>query len=190
MHVAARARLVLARRPWVYWVAVAALAILAAGAVQRETSSIAEERDRWSTTRSVLVASRQLEPGEPVVADFVLLPVAAVAELALTEAPDGAVVRQRVAAGEVITELDIARRAGPAALAEFGEVVIALSDPLARNVAPGLHVQVAADGVLLARSATVTGVVDDVIFVAVASIDAPALAAAARQGIATLLYLP
>ncbi len=99
-------------------------------------------------------------------------------------------VRQRVAAGEVITELDVARRAGPAALAEVGQVVIALSDPLARNVAPGLHVQVAADGVLLARSATVTGVVDDVIFVAVASIDAPALADAAQQGIATLLYLP
>ena len=44
MHVAARARLVLARRPWIYWAVVAALATIAAIAVQGQLASIEAER--------------------------------------------------------------------------------------------------------------------------------------------------
>jgi len=190
MHVAARARLVLARRPWIHWAVVATLALLAAGAVQHEMSSIARERDRWGTSRSVLVASRQLEPGEEIVAEFVSLPVAAVTGLALTEEPDGAVVRQRVGAGEILTELDVAPHPGPAALAADGEVVVAVADPLARGVVVGTEVSVAADGLIIAERATVTVVVDDVIFVAVAQDAGAAVAAASQHGIATLVYLP
>ena len=69
-------------------------------------------------------------------------------------------------------------------------MVVALSDPLARDVVAGLDVQVTADGLVLADAARVTGVVDDVIFVAVSERDGPAVAAAAQQGIASLLYLP
>lgn len=190
MHVAARARLVLARRPWIYWSLVATLAVLAAGAVRSEMSSIAAERDAWGTTRLVLVAQRQLEPGDPVAADLVALPIAALPQDALGDQPAGAVVRQRVASGAVLTELDVTTRTGPATLAEPGRVVIALSDPLARDVEPGLRVHVAADGLLLAEDAAVTGTVDDVVFVAVTGAEAPIVAAAAQQGIASLLYLP
>lgn len=190
MHVEARARLVLARRPWIYWVVVATLATLAAAAVHGEMASIAAERDRWGSTRTVLVARHQLEPGDPLAGDPVALPVAAIPEGALTEAPVGTLVRQRVAAGAVLTELDVTGRDGPAALAERGTVVVALSDPLARDVVAGLRVQVAADGLVIADRATVTGLVDDVIFVAVAAGEAPAVAAAAQQGVASLLYLP
>jgi hypothetical protein len=190
MHVAARARLVLARRPWVYWALVAALAALAAATVHGETSSIAAERDRWGSTRTVLVARDQHEPGDPVAADLVALPIAAVPDDALTHAPSDARVRQRVAVGEVLTGLDVTARSGPAALAEPGTVVVALSDPLARDVTTGLDVQVAAEGLVIADRARVTSVVDDVIFIAVGSGQAPAVAAAARSGVASLLYLP
>ena len=57
MHVAARARLVLARRPWIYWAVVAVFAGLAAATVQAHISSVAAERDRWGATRTVLVAT-------------------------------------------------------------------------------------------------------------------------------------
>ena len=190
MHVAASARLVLARRPWIYWAVVATLAALAAAAVHGEMASIAAERDRWGSTRAVMVTRQELEPGDEVAADLVARPIAAIPERALSEAPTGALVRQRVAAGEVLTELDMTRRNGPAALAEHGAVVVALADPLARDVVVGLRVQVAADGLVIARDATVTGVVDDVIFVAVDTGEAPAVAAAAQQGMASLLYLP
>ncbi len=190
MHVAARARLVLARRPWIYWVVVATLAGLAAMAVHAEMTSIAAERDRWGATRTVLVAGHLHQPGDPIVAEATRLPVAALPDGALSELPVGSVVRQRVAAGEVLTELDVTSRAGPAALAEAGTVVVAMSDPLARDVAVGLAVQVAADGLIVAGTAMVTGVVDDVIFVAVDEREGPNVAAAAQQGIASLLYLP
>jgi hypothetical protein len=190
MHVAARARLVLARRPWIYWVVVATFATLAAVAVQSEMASIAAERTSWGSTRTVLVASHQLEPGDAIVAELVDFPVAVLPEGSLTEQPVAGVARQRVAAGAVLTALDITSRTGPAALAEPGSVVVALSDPLARNSAAGLRVRVAADGVILADSAEVTHVADDVVFVAVDDIDAAAVAAAAQQGIASLLYLP
>jgi hypothetical protein len=190
MHVASRARHVLARRPWIYWVVVAGLAAVAAAALRGELNSIAAERDRWGTTRTVLVASRLHEPGDPVTADAEAVPLAALPHGALGEIPDGAVVRQRVAAGEVLTELDVHRGLGPAALAEAGTVVVAVSDPLARDVSPGLAVQVSADGVVVADSARVTSVVDDVVFVAVNERDGPIVAAAAQQGAASLLYLP
>ena len=109
---------------------------------------------------------------------------------ALEELPAGARLRQRVAHGEVLTELDIADRRGPAALADAGTLVVALSDPLSRNVTTGLPVQVAADGIVLAGSATVVDIADEIVFVAVDAVDAPAVAAAAQQGIASLLYVP
>ena len=190
MHVAASARLVLARRPWIYWAVVTTLAVVAAAAVHGEMASVAAERDRWGSTRTVMVTRHELEPGDEIAADLVSLPVAAIPERALAEAPTGALVRQRVAAGEVLTELDVTGRSGPAALAEQGAVVVALSDPLARDVAAGLRVQLTADGLVIAGDATVTAVDYDVIFVAVDAGEAPAVAAAAQQGVASLLYLP
>ena len=190
MHVAARARLVLARRPWVYWAVVATFAALAVVAVEDQLASIDAERNRWGTTRQVLVARRHHEPGDPLMADLVELPVAALPADALVDAPAGGRIRQRVAVGEVLTAGDVTGVAGPAALAEPGTVVVALSDPLARSVVPGLRVEVTADGLVLAENATVTDVVDDVIFVAVAERDAAAVAAATQQGIASLVYLP
>ena len=190
MHVAARARLVLARRPWIHWAVVAVLAGLAAAIVHGQLSSIAAERDRWGATRTVLVATDHLEAGDPVLAASKVLPVAALPDATLDELPDGAVVRQRVGIGEVLTERDVTGRDGPATFAEPGTVVVALSDPLARNVAIGLPVQVSADGVVIADDATISGVVDDVVYVAVSERDGPGVAAAAQQGTASLLYLP
>jgi len=138
----------------------------------------------------VLVARRHHEPGDLLMADLVELPVAALPADALVDAPAAGRIRQRVAAGEVLTTVDVTGVAGPAALAEPGTVVVALSDPLARSVVPGLHVEVAADGLVLADDAVVTDVVDDVIFVAVTERDAAAVAAAAQQGTASLVYLP
>lgn len=190
MHVAARARLVLARRPWIYWAVVAVLSGLAAATVQGQISSVAAERDRWGATRTVLVATEHHEAGDPVVAAPTALPVAALPDAAIDVLPDGAVVRQRVAAGEVLTELDVTGRSGPATLAEPGTVVVALSDPLARDVVIGLSVQVSAGGLVIADDAMISSVVDDVVFVAVRERDGPGVAAAAQQGIASLLYLP
>jgi hypothetical protein len=54
----------------------------------------------------------------------------------------------------------------------------------------GLIVQVVADGIVLTHEATVVDVVDDIVFVATDPGDAPSIAAAARGGIASLVFLP
>ena len=190
MHVAARARLVLARRPWVYWAIVVTLAAALAVGVNDQLTALDEARHDWGSTRSVLVAGRPLEPGDPIEAHAVDLPVAAIPPGALDDLPDGARLRQRVAIGEVLTELDVTAAPGPAARATSGTVVVALSDPLSRGVVIGSRVQVAADGLVIAENATVVEVADDVIFVAVDAAAAPMVAVAARQGSASLLYLP
>jgi hypothetical protein len=75
-------------------------------------------------------------------------------------------------------------------VAPTGTVVVALTDPLGRGASIGLKVQVAADGLVIAESATIVEVIDDVIFVAVDASAAPTVAVAAQQGTASLLYLP
>lgn len=190
MHVAARARLVLARRPWVYWAIVVALAAALAVGVNNQLMSLDEARHNWGSTRSVLVADRPLEPGDPIEAHAVDLPVVAIPPGALDDLPDGVQLHQRLGIGEVLTQLDLTATPGPAARARPGTVVVALSDPLSRGVTIGLRVQVAADGLVIAEAATVVEVADDVIFVAVDASAAPMVAVAAQQSIASLLYLP
>ena len=190
MHVAARVRLVLARHRWAYWLIVATLAAVPALAVHDHMTRLDQARRSWDETRPVLVASTALGPGEPILTRTVEVPVALLPSGALEELPAGARLRQRVAAGEVLTDLDVADRRGPASLADEGTVVVGLADPLSGAVAIGLDVQVAADGIVLAEAAAVVDVVDDVVFVAVREADGAVVAAAAQRGIASLLYGP
>jgi hypothetical protein len=190
MHVAARTRLVLARRPWIYWVLVGAVAVLVGFSVHDRLGAIERERDRWGATRTVLVADGPLEPGDVAATRRVELPVAALPDQALSDLTSGSRMRQRAADGEVLTSFDVATRPGPASGADSGEVVVAVADPLARNVVVGAAVQIAADGLLLAESGRIVQVVDDVVLVAVDERDGPVVAAAAHAGIASLLFLP
>jgi len=190
MHVVARARLVLARRPWLYWAIVGALAAVLTTGVHHRLAALERARHDWGVTRSVLVAERTLEPGAAVAVRTVDFPVALVPPGAVSALEPPVELRQRVGEGEVLTELDIDAGSGPAARAAPGTVVVALSDPLSRNVDIGLSVQVAADGLIIAESATVVDTIDDVVFVAVAPSEGPTVAAAAQQGTAALLYLP
>ncbi len=190
MHVAARARLLLARRPWLYWSVVVAIAALLATSVHQRLGSLDDARQEWGETRQVLVAREPLTPGGPILVDEARLPVAAVSPEALGELPAGARLRHHVARGDVLTTLDVTARPGPAARAEVGTVVVGLTDPLGPYAPIGAPVLIAADGLLLADTATVVDVIDDVVFVAVAADDGPAVAAAAQHGVATLLHLP
>lgn len=190
MHVAARARLVLARRPWLYWAIVAALTAAVVVTTRNELATVERARAEWGSTQSVLVATRTLEPGDPIETERIDVPVAMAPSAALDDMPHDAILRQRVGAGEILTEVDIAPRPGPAALAPVGTIVVAIADPLARYVPLGASVQIAADGLLIAERATVTDATDDVMFLAVEPGVAPAVAAAAEQGLAVILILP
>jgi hypothetical protein len=190
MRPATRARLLLARHPIVYWIAVAAAAVLVGAIVRDRVVSVERERDRWGEPRRVLVAATDLAPGDPPDVRTAELPRAAVPSGAVDDLEAGAVVRQPVSAGEVVVAHDVTTERGPAARASPGTGVIGIGDPTAPLAEIGDPVQVVADGVVLADRGTVVALHGDVVFVAVDVDDAAVVAAAAQQRLAALVFLP
>ena len=190
MHIAVRARRLLARRPWIYWCACVVLAFGTAAIVRQQLLELDEARQRWGTTRDVLVATVDHEPGQQLQFEHVAVPLALVPANAVSDMDGGAVTRQRIAAGEIIVDRDTSAPIGPAALADSGTLVVGVSDPLARDVAVGLDVQVSADGVVLAERGRIVDRADDIVFVAVDASAAPMVALAAHDGKVSLLFVP
>ena len=190
MHIVVRARRVLAVHPWIHWSACAGLAVAAALTTHGYLARADAERESWGTTRRVWVATAPVAAGEPVAATAVDVPAAIVPSDAVTDPPGDSIARQRIADGEIVVAVDLTAAAGPAALADEGTVVVGVADPLARGAAIGLAVRVVADGVVLTDSAEVVGLSDDVILLAVLGRDGPIVAAAARTGTASVLFLP
>ena len=114
MNPVARARHVLARRPWLYWSAVLALAAFAGWSVAAAAAGVDEARRAWGATRDVVVATDDLEPGQALAGRVAVRPrpAPAVADAAVTEVPPDATARQHVAAGEVLVERDVAASGG------------------------------------------------------------------------------
>ncbi len=190
MHFIVRVRIFLARHGWVRWAIVLALAAGVGWTNHQRASAVERERDSWGTTVDVVVASADLEPGDPIIAEVVALPAAMAPREALTSMPPEGRVRQRVVDGAVITTADISPVAGPAAFAEPGTAVVGVIDPLASDVSVGLTVVVTSEGVVLAAVATVVGAEDEVTLIAVPASEAPMVAAAAQLGTVSLLFLP
>ncbi|MGI9643783.1 MAG: hypothetical protein ACR2O6_00570, partial [Ilumatobacteraceae bacterium] len=144
----------------------------------------------WAERRAVVVAALDHRAGDELVWRTVEVPLVAVPPSAVDDVEPGALARQRIGLGEVVVSADVAAPAGPAAGAEPGTVVVPIVDAFARDARIGLAVQVVAEGLVLADEARIVAVHDDVTFVATRAIEAPAVAAAARQGNASILFLP
>jgi hypothetical protein len=190
MHVAARTRLVLARRPWIRWAFVALLASSTGLLVERHLAGVDAAREAWGASIRVHVADGPLEPDGPIATRIVDVPAAIAPSGAVDSIPDAAALHQRVGDGEILTDVDLAPASGPAARAAPGTAVVAIADAHA-DVAPiGAPVDVVGDGLVLAEDARIVEVGDGVVFVAVARVDAATVAAAAGQGIAAIVHLP
>lgn len=186
-------RLALARRPWIRWLVVGATALGVGVLVLGQLRAVDDARRAWTDQRSVLVAARDHEPGDVLVVETRRLPVAAVPESALDIEQIGAVARQRVGAGEVVTAFDVTTGVGPASIAEGGDVVVAISDPLladaGASLSVGLPVAVHSDGIVLAADSRIVAVDGPVVFVAVATADAASVSAAAQRRAASIAFL-
>jgi hypothetical protein len=106
-------------------------------------ASLARSADAPPTaSRSVVVAERDLEPGDLIAADAVVLrdvPSVAVADAATDELPVGSVVRYPIAAGEPVVPDRLAPDglSGVAALVPQGHRAVAL--PLGPDATPPVH---------------------------------------------------
>jgi hypothetical protein len=191
MHPVARLRHVLARRPWLYWSAVTLLAAGVAVAAASAVAGVDDARRAWGATRSVVVAVAELAPGDLLIGRTEVRPHPApmVPPSALTAVPAAAVARQRVAAGEVLVELDVVAGHLPVALLPPGWRGVAVAEPVPSGAVVGDLVAAASGGVIVADEGVIVGRTESTVVVAVPSADAPAVAAAANAGDLTLLLV-
>lgn len=190
MHLAPRARLLLARHPIVYWLLVTGLALLIAAMARNRLEAVDRARQRWGDPATVLIATTDMAPGDVPDLRRVDLPAIAIPDDAVDELASDAVVRRHVSSGEVLVAADLTVGRGPAAHAHAGTAIVGISDPLAPLDEVGVDVSIVAEGVVLAERATVVAQAGEVTFVAVPVTDAPAVAAAAQTRVAALVFLP
>ncbi len=187
--VGVRIRRTLAKRPWLYWIVVAGLAVSIGASVLERVDRIDRARSAWGETRRVLVATADIDPGQPIAAEWRSLPVAGVPPRAIRTEPDG-VARQHVSAGEIVTEVDVADGEAPLALVPDDWLVVAVVESPGSGAEVGERVVVASEGVVLAGDALVVGHVDGATLTAVPAGTAPLLTLAAESAHLSLLRRP
>ncbi len=141
MWLLARLRLLLARRPWLYWLAVGLCAGSAWIAIHGAQARVEAELTSWGETITVWVAEGSTEAGASIRAAPHEYPAAVVPPSAITEAPTG-VARRSIAGGEIVVEGDLAGDADP----PTGWVVLAVAADLAPVLVPGDSVAVMGNG--------------------------------------------
>ncbi|MEM9515150.1 MAG: hypothetical protein AAGA42_09870 [Actinomycetota bacterium] len=173
---------------WAYWLLVVSLACVVGVSVRGATTDADHARRAWRETQVILAAVRHHDAGEPIEYEEIELPVAAVPATALRQVDADAIARQPIAAGEVLTAVDVASEG--AGVAAQGTLTIAIRSYEPTITAVGDSVHVLAEGRSVSDSGVVVDVVDDVVHVAVPETDAPAVAWAASTGSATIAVAP
>lgn len=183
MGVIPRLRMVMGSRPWIYWLCASVIALIITASMRCTQAEVQRARDRWGTTSAVLVASRNIAPGERLDGAVIQreLPRAMVAAMALDVLPTGATARQRIAAGEIVVGLDVATRAGPLALLPAGWLAVAVPDQRSELFAVGDAAVVLSGGETISDSAIVVGVIENDVLVGVPQTTAAAVADAVNQ---------
>jgi hypothetical protein len=192
MNPVARARHLLARRPWLHWTAVLVLAAAAGLAVSAAASGVDDARRSWGATRDVLVATADIAPGDELapLTEVRARPLPVIADATVGSLPPGAIARQHVTAGEAIVAVDVAPTSGPQALIPPGSVAVAVAESIPSGAAIGDRVVAAGGGVVLTDRAVVVGRTADAVLVAVPVDDAPMVAEVAAAGDLALLLVP
>lgn len=190
-RLAVTARRTLARHRWIHRGAVVLVALAAAATTLDRMDAVDEARDAWGTTRSVLVTTHGVAPGEPLSAEPRSLPEALLPPTAVPahSTADALVAHHQLSPGEVVTEADV-RPAGPLALVPPGWVAVAVVESPASGAQPGERVVVVSEGVIVVAEALVIDHTDDATLVAVPEREGPLVPLAASAGTLALLRVP
>jgi hypothetical protein len=176
-------RRLVARRPWVQWLVILALALGVAASVADAMAGVEAARRSWATTTTVWIATHDAAPGEPIDVEPVEIPLAIRPEHVASD-PHGAVARQTIGRGEIVTTLDLVDEGG--SLGPVGWLVAPVRESLPSGASVGERVRVSSDGFVIAETGVVVGFVDDVTLVAVPADVAPLLPAAVGTTVALL----
>ena len=183
MHQLAWIRLMVARHPWTYWLVVVVLASAVGLSAARAVASVEAARRSWGQQQSVWTASVAIEPGQAVTAERRQVPHAVAPAGAVLDIPRGAIARQRVGAGEIITDSDVSA-SGTAALVPDGWVAFVVPASV-DHFAVGDHLNVYSVDQLVAPG-FVVDVGESEVMVAIPADSAPTLSAALLADSVTL----
>jgi hypothetical protein len=113
MALLARCRLALARHPWLYWLCIAACAVLLWSSVHDAQAAADRAHSSWGTTRTVWVADVDLAAGDTLRVSARSYPSAMVTRAAITSIPADARASHPVAAGAIVTATDLRTTRAP-----------------------------------------------------------------------------
>ncbi|MEP7111710.1 MAG: hypothetical protein ABI862_00450 [Ilumatobacteraceae bacterium] len=187
MHQLAWVRLMVARHPSIYWLAIALIAAVVGLSAAKAMSSIDAARRSWGQQQTVWITTAAVEPGQPIVAEARDVPAAVVPVDAVLVSPGGVVARQRIGAGEMISDADIAV-GGSAGLIPEGWVAFAVPGTVA-HFSTDDHLSVySADQFIATGVVIADGDVD--VMVAIPADAAPTMAAALLADAVILALTP
>jgi hypothetical protein len=192
MNPVAHLRHVLARRPWLYWLAVLLLAGIAGLVVAAAAARVDAARRSWGVTRPVVVAVVDVAPGDDLgkLTDVRSRPAPMVPTDAVSEVPAEATARQRIAAGEIVMAHDVAAGSGPQALIPDGWRAVPVAERVPSGAAVGDEVAVASGGIVVADDGIVVAALAEGVLVAVPADVAAQVAQASATGELTVLLEP
>jgi hypothetical protein len=192
MNFVARARHVLARRPWLYWLGAFSLAAAAGLVVADAAAGIDAARRAWGSTRPVVVAITDVGPGQPLAGRVEQRPLPApmVPPGAVRSVEPTATARQQLAAGEVVMDHDVSATAGPQSLIPDGFRAIPVAELVPTHASVGAEVTAASGGIVLADDGVVVAELAEGVLVAVPADVAAQVAHAAVTGELTLMLEP
>ena len=142
MRLLPRLRLLLARRPWLYWLVVGLCATTVWWSVSAAADGVESERARWGATQRVWVTTAPVAAGSTIAVVAHDYPQAMVPAAAVTAEPSG-LAAHALAAGEVVVSGDVADEGG---LAPADWLVFAVSADDGPNLAAGDEVAIFGSG--------------------------------------------
>ena len=177
VYVIPRLRLLLARRPWLYWSFVALCAIVVWSGVRSATAAALAQQHHWGESRPVLVVAAAIPAGQPIRASPRQYPLAMVPPSAVTSLPSPATAAQDLAPGEIVVATDVV---GPHSLPR-GWVVFGVPGTDRPTLVVGDHVALFGEGTRWCDG-QVTGVAERAVDVAVPSTCADSVSARVAAG--------
>jgi Flp pilus assembly protein CpaB len=183
VHLLPRIRLLVARRPWIYWLAIVTVAGIAGLATARALAAVASARQSWGEQSTVWVATADIAAGQPIHAESRRVPRAVVPTNAVATLPAHPVARQHLGTGEMITSADVSA-AGVAGLLPDGWVALAVPSAVA-HFSVGDHVNIYS-GDQLVSNGSVVDTSETEVMVAVPADAAPAMAMGLHADVVTL----
>jgi hypothetical protein len=178
----------MARHRWLRRTLVIAAAVSVAATTFDRLERVDAARAEWGEGVGVLVATGEVDPGEPLRFEVRSIPSAMVPVGAVTtdRFDDPLVARQRVTTGEVVVEADVTVD-GPLGLVPDGWLAVPVVESPPSGAATGERVQVVSEGAVIAPDALVVGREGDATLIAVPADAAPLLPVASAEGTLAVL---